>query len=403
MPMSRLAAGMPETSLPSTSTSPVSAVSNPATIRSAVVLPQPDGPSSATSSPGAISSDIPSSALDAPKARVSSRSDTLVPSRAPAAGPPAATAGRADRSGRGGYLVRCHQLSPIVLVFAVTENRLTSPAPVRRPRRLPIVTISIRNSQVTTSAMIEAETEMFAFELVGLDDPDRERGDQVEAGHRELAQAERDDQHGRREQRGAQVRQDHPPHRGQPAAPEVARRLGQRLQVDRAQPRVDRPVGERHRQDDVLDAEQPHGRLELNREDLEDADREHDRRDHDRQDRDRLKEPAHGGQPQVHVDRGRHHQRHRDGPGHGRDLDRGPERGPEPRLGEHRAEGLDAGEPDRRVQREQEVDAGDEQDHPPPDRELPARHRDPDSDGVGASDHPVAYSIAATSPPSAGA
>ena len=90
MPMSRLAAGLPETSLPSMSTSPVSAVSNPATIRSAVVLPQPDGPSSATSSPGAISSDIPSSALAAPKARVSSRSDTLVPSRAPAAWPPAA-------------------------------------------------------------------------------------------------------------------------------------------------------------------------------------------------------------------------------------------------------------------------------------------------------------------------
>ena len=72
------------------STSPASAVSNPATIRSAVVLPQPDGPSSATSSPGAISSDIPSSALAGPKARVSSRSDTLVPSRAPAAAPPAA-------------------------------------------------------------------------------------------------------------------------------------------------------------------------------------------------------------------------------------------------------------------------------------------------------------------------
>ncbi len=91
MPMSRRAAGMPETSLPSTSTSPVSAVSNPATIRSAVVLPQPDGPSSATSSPGAISSDIPSSALAAPKARVSSRSDTLVPSRgARAPWPPAA-------------------------------------------------------------------------------------------------------------------------------------------------------------------------------------------------------------------------------------------------------------------------------------------------------------------------
>ena len=41
---------------------PASAVSKPATMRSAVVLPQPDGPSSATSSPGAISMDSPSRA-----------------------------------------------------------------------------------------------------------------------------------------------------------------------------------------------------------------------------------------------------------------------------------------------------------------------------------------------------
>ena len=73
---------MPDTSLPSISTSPESANSNPATIRSAVVLPQPDGPSSATSSPGAMSSDISSSALVAPNARVRPRSDTLVPPRA---------------------------------------------------------------------------------------------------------------------------------------------------------------------------------------------------------------------------------------------------------------------------------------------------------------------------------
>jgi hypothetical protein len=55
--MSRRAAGTDEMSLPSTRTDPVSAVSKPATMRSAVVLPQPDGPSSATSSPGAISMD----------------------------------------------------------------------------------------------------------------------------------------------------------------------------------------------------------------------------------------------------------------------------------------------------------------------------------------------------------
>ena len=39
-------------SSPSTSTSPESGCSNPASTRSAVVLPQPDGPSRARSSPG---------------------------------------------------------------------------------------------------------------------------------------------------------------------------------------------------------------------------------------------------------------------------------------------------------------------------------------------------------------
>ena len=85
MPMSRRAAGTPDTSLPFTSTSPESANSNPATIRSAVVLPHPDGPSRATSSPGAMSSDMPSRALVAPNALVRFRSDTGVPSGEPLA------------------------------------------------------------------------------------------------------------------------------------------------------------------------------------------------------------------------------------------------------------------------------------------------------------------------------
>ena len=84
MPMSRLEAATPDTSRPSISTWPESANSKPATMRSAVVLPQPDGPRSATSSPGAISSDMSFSALVAPKTRVRLRSDTLVPPRAPA-------------------------------------------------------------------------------------------------------------------------------------------------------------------------------------------------------------------------------------------------------------------------------------------------------------------------------
>ena len=84
MPMSRLAAGTDEMSLPSTRTDPVSAVSKPATMRRAVVLPQPDGPSSATSSPGAISMDSPSRARVAPNARVRFCSSTLVPPPGPA-------------------------------------------------------------------------------------------------------------------------------------------------------------------------------------------------------------------------------------------------------------------------------------------------------------------------------
>ena len=84
MPMSRLAAGTDEMSLPSTRTDPVSAVSKPATMRRAVVLPQPDGPSSATSSPGAISMDSLSRARVAPNARVRFCSSTLVPPPGPA-------------------------------------------------------------------------------------------------------------------------------------------------------------------------------------------------------------------------------------------------------------------------------------------------------------------------------
>ena len=72
----------------------MSAVSKPATMRRAVVLPQPEGPSSATSSPGAISIDSPSRARIAPKARLRLRSTTLVPGHGPAlaagAGPAAA-------------------------------------------------------------------------------------------------------------------------------------------------------------------------------------------------------------------------------------------------------------------------------------------------------------------------
>src|SRR3954453_16107313 len=54
-------------SRPSRVTRPASGRSNPATIRSRVVLPQPDGPSSETSSPAATARSTPSSTVAAPK------------------------------------------------------------------------------------------------------------------------------------------------------------------------------------------------------------------------------------------------------------------------------------------------------------------------------------------------
>ena len=92
MPMSRRAAGTDEMSLPSTRTNPVSADSKPATMRKAVVLPQPEGPSSATSSPGAISSDSPCKARVVPNERLRSCSDTLVPPVRPICRVPSAVA-----------------------------------------------------------------------------------------------------------------------------------------------------------------------------------------------------------------------------------------------------------------------------------------------------------------------
>jgi len=54
---------------------------------------------------------------------------------------------------------------------------------------------------------------------------------------------------GRPKQRDELAGQHDPPQRGEPAGPERASRLEQRLEVERAQPGVDRPVRERHRQD----------------------------------------------------------------------------------------------------------------------------------------------------------
>ena len=90
----------------------------------------------------------------------------------------------------------------------------------------------------------------------------------------------------RRQQRGPQVGQEHPPQRAEPAGAERAGRLDDRLQVERAQPGVDGAVGERHGQDHVLQREQQRRALEEAGRDGEHADDQHHRRDDDRQDRD---------------------------------------------------------------------------------------------------------------------
>ena len=76
MPMSRLLGGLFVMSLPSTTICPESGWSKPATSRSAVVLPQPLGPSSETNSPVSSERSIPWSAVTGPKERHSSLSST---------------------------------------------------------------------------------------------------------------------------------------------------------------------------------------------------------------------------------------------------------------------------------------------------------------------------------------
>ena len=123
MPMSRRLAGMSVMSRPSTRTRPESSRSSPASERSAVVLPQPEGPSSATSSPGARSSERPSSALTSPKRRRSSTSCTRTPARDGLA--PATAAGGARASG-------CRLIGPLTRTLArplwsMNDSRNRSP------------------------------------------------------------------------------------------------------------------------------------------------------------------------------------------------------------------------------------------------------------------------------------
>ena len=192
MPMSRRSAGMPETSLPSTVTAPVSAVSKPARMRSAVVLPQPDGPSSATSSPGRDVQRRPSSALG----RAEGAGQVLQRRRwrhRRLRRPPAA-------AGRSRVFVG-HEVLPSLGWDAA--NRLTSP----RAGAAAPAGCQHRDDQQEQPGHEQGQQRGGDRDrragLVEVDDPDRERLVQVEAGHRVLAQDQGDGQHGGREHRGA--------------------------------------------------------------------------------------------------------------------------------------------------------------------------------------------------------
>src|SRR2546421_611059 len=97
----RRCGGTSEISAPSSRIEPLSGLSSPASMRSSVVLPQPDGPSSAKNSPALISSDRSSTAGKAPKRVVIAKGRAEIASRPGGAehelDPRAICAGRAHR------------------------------------------------------------------------------------------------------------------------------------------------------------------------------------------------------------------------------------------------------------------------------------------------------------------
>jgi hypothetical protein len=75
----RAAGGRRVTSRPPISTLPSLAVSNPATIRRQVVLPQPDGPSNTVNLPGRTCNEMRSSAVALPQRRLTAVNRTSAP------------------------------------------------------------------------------------------------------------------------------------------------------------------------------------------------------------------------------------------------------------------------------------------------------------------------------------
>ena len=218
MPMSRRLAGMSVMSRPSSRTRPESSRSSPASERSAVVLPQPEGPSSATSSPGARSSDRPSSALTSPNRRRSSTSWTRTPARDGLA--PATAAGGARASG-------CRLIGPLTRTLARplwsmndSRNRSAGRQQQRCERDRD------RDARIALAEQVD-------HDLQGLEVQERR--------DRELAQHQGDRDQRCRHDRAHDVGHDDPPDHAEPGAAEAAAGLGEGDEVERRRDRRPAP------------------------------------------------------------------------------------------------------------------------------------------------------------------
>ena len=258
-------------SLPSTRIRPSSISSRPPSARSAVVLPQPDGPSRATSSPGSMSMVRPSRAWTLPYQRCRSWNWTRTPARW-------SVAVAMDCSGHD----------------AGSSSAARS---VARPAR-----DTGDDDQQDEREDQRRERDGDRDECVALaerEDHDLEGVERQQRRDRELAQDERDREHGRRQDPRADVRQDDLEDRARPARAEASGRLGERRDVDAAQARVDRPVREREDQDDVDEGEGERRSADAPEVlahpsvDRADADDDHDGRDGQRQQAQELHHAAH--------------------------------------------------------------------------------------------------------------
>src|SRR5256885_5512149 len=216
--MSRLLGAVFVTSLPATTMRPWSGRSKPATSRSAVVLPQPDGPRSDRNSPSPSEMSIPFSALTVPKSRWRFWS-----SRYPISAPSARSSEDTPRAA--------------ALASHEQEREHGEPREAEAHQRQRRRGVGLR--------------------LVDVLQEDRERVERREVRDRELAEHDRERQEGRADRRRPDVREDDLEQRRRPARSEALRRLRQRVDVDRPESGVEREERVGEREDHVGGGQEP--------------------------------------------------------------------------------------------------------------------------------------------------